>query len=106
MPYSLMNNFENRCPLSVDRRVDLVRRAARPASSLTALRVRALQCGPSDDIPELDFVYGDADSLEREISELYSFTELPEFALNQQVSRRSHPYCTQLPEFALNQQVS
>ncbi|XP_043192437.1 striatin-interacting protein 1 homolog isoform X1 [Amphibalanus amphitrite] len=42
------------------------------------------ECGPSDDIPELDFVYADADSLEREVSELYSFTELPEFALNQQ----------------------
>ena len=32
-------------------------------------------------------MYADSDSLEREISELYSFTELPEFELNHQVSR-------------------
>ncbi|XP_037087576.1 LOW QUALITY PROTEIN: striatin-interacting protein 1 homolog [Pollicipes pollicipes] len=42
------------------------------------------ECGPADDVPELDFVYADADSAAREIAELYSFTELPEFGLNHQ----------------------
>ena len=38
------------------------------------------------DNPEIDFNYADADSFDNEISELYSYTECPEFQLNLKVS--------------------
>ncbi|XP_074644294.1 striatin-interacting protein 1 homolog isoform X2 [Tubulanus polymorphus] len=36
------------------------------------------------DSPDIDFVYDDADDYQTEIAELYSYTEEPEFELNQQ----------------------
>jgi len=38
--------------------------------------------GAGDDVSDLDFVYDDADSYSNEISELYSYTEAPEFREN------------------------
>jgi len=38
--------------------------------------------GGGDDCSELDYVYEDADTYANEISELYSYTEVPEFKKN------------------------
>ena len=46
-------------------------------------RQRQESDGGCDDSSELDFVYDDADSYTNEISELYSYTEVPEFRKNQ-----------------------
>ncbi|MGH0125716.1 UNVERIFIED_CONTAM: hypothetical protein FKN15_027311, partial [Acipenser sinensis] len=57
--------------------------------------------------PGLEFEYGDTDSITAELSELYSYTEEPEFALNRDCfeedfrTQELYSY-TEEPEFALN----
>jgi len=44
---------------------------------------RQKQDSEDEESPDIEFQYDDADSMAAEIAEVYSYTEQPEFALNQ-----------------------